>query len=277
VTRSLAIAVLLVAGVGGVAHAQQVRASRSSQYLFVTNVADARALWVNPGGLGALPEASLFGEILIDRDDGGTRVGQWNVSFNSRGFSGGFENNLFESDTSYSVLRLGMGLPFPGGAFGFTVATYMLSGPNDRSGGLGVMWAPIPSVTIGGLFQNIGRPVVYGEKIPLLLRGGLQWSGLQGMVNLMGEAQALEVLDDSGFDMSYRGGATIQLRTKVPVGILGVVELGSSIHVDRWQMGFSIGGRSNATLVGTAVNRDDVVSFDTFSVAGIASNILTGR
>jgi len=257
--------------------AQEIRSSRTAQYLFVTNVADARALWLNPAGLGALPEASLFGEFVLDRTNGSTRLGQWNVSFNSRGFSAGYEKNMFESDSSYSVLRLGTGIPFPGGAFGFSLSSYFQPGPNSRAASVGIMWSPMMSVTLGGVFQNIGRPVINATKLPLALRGGAQWSGLAGMLNLMGEAIAVEVLGDTGFDFSGRGGLSFQLRTKVPVTFLGVAEFGSTFRVDRWQMGLSIGGRSNVTLIGTAVTRDDIVQFDTFSATGVSSNMLTGR
>ena len=33
--------------------------NRATRYLFPTDVTDARALWVNPAGLGAFPEASI--------------------------------------------------------------------------------------------------------------------------------------------------------------------------------------------------------------------------
>lgn len=245
--------------------------------MFVTNVADARALWLNPAGLGALPEASLFGEFVIDRADGNTQLGQWNISFNSRGFSAGWEKNMFESDSSYSVLRLGTGIPFPGGAFGLNLASYFQPGPNSRSVGFGIMWSPAAAFTLGGTFQNIGRPLINGTKVPLAARGGAQFSTLAGMLNLMGEAIAVEALGTSGFDFSGRGGLSFQLRTKVPVSFLGVAEFGSTLRVDKWQMGLSIGARNHVTLIGTAVTRDNIVHFDNFSATGVASNIMTGR
>ena len=257
--------------------AQEIRSSRTAQYLFVTNVADARALWLNPAGLGALPEASLLGEFVLDRTNGSTKLGQWNISFNSRGFSAGYEKNMFESDSSYSVLRIGTGIPFPGGAFGFTAASYLQPGPNSRSAGVGIMWSPMSSVTLGGVFQNIGRPVINGTKLPVAGRAGAQFSTLAGMLNLMGEAIAVEALGSTGFDFSGRAGLSFQLRTKVPVGILGVAEFGSTLRVDAWQMGLSIGARNHVTLIGTAVTRDNIVHFDNFSATGVASNILTGR
>ena len=130
-------ALVAIACLAAPGDAQQLRQSRAAEYMFVTNVADARALWLNPAGLGALPEASLFGEFVIDRANGNTQLGQWNISFNSRGFSAGWEKNMFESDSSYSVLRLGTGIPFPGGAFGLTLASYFQPGPNSRSVGAG--------------------------------------------------------------------------------------------------------------------------------------------
>ena len=44
--------VLSLALLGAAPVAGQYRGSRSAEYLFAANVADARALWVNPAGLG---------------------------------------------------------------------------------------------------------------------------------------------------------------------------------------------------------------------------------
>jgi hypothetical protein len=45
----------------------QLAAPRSASYLFSANVEDARALWINPAGLGVLPIASIYAEVAADR------------------------------------------------------------------------------------------------------------------------------------------------------------------------------------------------------------------
>jgi len=42
-------------------------APRSADYMFAATASDARAIWVNPAGLAVVPEASLFGEFVLQR------------------------------------------------------------------------------------------------------------------------------------------------------------------------------------------------------------------
>src|SRR6267378_3393876 len=51
--------------------AQQVAPNRAATYLFPTDVRDARAIWVNPAGLGLAREASVYAEVGVS--DPGSR------------------------------------------------------------------------------------------------------------------------------------------------------------------------------------------------------------
>ena len=88
----LGFAFLLAVGQVANAFAQTLPA-RSGDYLFVTNAVDARALWVNPAGLGVVPEASIMGEFSLTPGGGDVRLAQYTVGLNSRGFSIGYRRN----------------------------------------------------------------------------------------------------------------------------------------------------------------------------------------
>ena len=85
--------------------AQSVSA-RSQDYLFLTNVADVRALWVNPAGLALVPEASILGELTFERLGGDLRVDQYAVGFNSRGISIGYQRSRLVGEKPVSARQV---------------------------------------------------------------------------------------------------------------------------------------------------------------------------
>ena len=103
---------LLLVGISSL-HVETVTAQpvpvRSRDYLFLTNVADARALWVNPAGLSVVPEASLMGEFTVDRTSGDLRIEQYALGFNSRGVALGYQRNRLVGEEPVAILRAGYG------------------------------------------------------------------------------------------------------------------------------------------------------------------------
>ena len=79
--------------------AAQAGTPLSAAYAFVASVDDTRALWVNPGGLAAVPEYSLAGGFVLDRfATGSFRLAQWSLGFNSRGLAFGYQRDRLPDD-----------------------------------------------------------------------------------------------------------------------------------------------------------------------------------
>src|SRR3970282_919601 len=78
-----ALAALLA--VPALADAQEVAPNRATTYLHPTDVRDARALWVNPAGLGVLRDASVYAEIAAQDPGARGRLRQLSAGFNARG------------------------------------------------------------------------------------------------------------------------------------------------------------------------------------------------
>ncbi len=275
--RVVPLALLFLSSFAGASSAQ-VNA-RSLDYLFLTNVSDARALWVNPAGMAVLPEASILGELVMDRSDGDLRVSQYTVGLNSRGFALGVEHDRFLTAPSITTVRLGTAVPFSRGTFGVGFSFYRQEGSDSRDVDVGIMYGLTSALTTAGVIRHIGRPSIAGVEVPITLAGGAQLSIFRGSLQIAAEAQATErrETDESGYDTAYRGGLTLIVPTSRPIRVITALDLGSNLRVDRWHFGLAVGGRGLIALVGTAVRRDGNPSIERVSAAGLASNILTGR
>lgn len=258
----------------------QVNGPRSADYLFLTNVWDARALWVNPAGLAVLPEASLMGEFMLQREaDGDYKLGQFTLGFNSRGFSFGYQRDRFGEGVVGTTWRGGLAAPFRGGAIGAAVTWYRGSDDNKRDLDLGLLFRPVPGVTLGAALQHIGKPTVRGVAIPLTTVGGAHWSTLGGRLAILGQSQITDLSGDgdSGLDVTYRGGVQLAIGSQVPIVLLTALDLGTNVRIDRWHVGVRVGGSRQATAVGTLVSRNETTQLERLSLTGVASDLLTGR
>lgn len=269
---------LLVAGLVSLnanAALSQGVAVRSQDYLFLTNVADARALWVNPAGLALIPEASLFAEFTIQRTGSGTRVEQYSLGFNSRGVSIGYQRNRFEGESAVGILRTGLGFPFRRGTFGVAASRYSQDSTRSYGADLGVIYVPNVRVQLGLAVRNVGRPSVRLAKLPVTTVAAAQLT--TSIVQMVWETLAAErrAPAESGFDFAHRAGALVALPTGLPVILLGSVDLGSNFRIDRLHFGFTIGGTRQVTAVASAVSRSNRPVFEQFSATLVAINPLT--
>ncbi len=248
---------------------------RSRDYLFLTNVADVRALWVNPAGLALVTEASLLGEFTVQRTGGEIRLEQYSLGFNSRGVSIGYQRNRFEGESAVGIFRTGLGVPFRGGTFGMAASRYSQDSTRSYGADLGVIFVPSVRIQLGLAIRHIGRPSVRLATLPVTTVGAAQLT--TSLVQVAWETLAAERLasSESGFDFAHRAGARVALPTRTPVILMGSVDLGSNIRIDRFHLGFSIGGTRQFTSVASAVSRNNSPVFEQISATFVATNPLT--
>jgi hypothetical protein len=259
----------------------QVNGPRSADYLFLTNVGDARALWVNPAGLAVLPEASVMGEFMLQRETAGDyKLGQFTLGFNSSGFSLGYQRDQFSEGVAGTTWRVGLGVPLRQGAIGGAVTWYRGSGDKrELDLDLGFLFRPVRGVTLGAALQHIGKPIVRDVAIPLTTVAGAQWSTLNGRLAVLGQAHIADLPGelDSGLDVTYRGGVQLAIGSQVPVVLFTALDLGTNVGIDRWHVGVRVGSNRQATAVGTLVSRNETPQLERLSLSAVASNLLTGR
>ena len=257
--------------------AQSVSA-RSQDYLFITNVADVRALWVNPAGLALVTEASIIGELVFERLDGDSlRVEQYTVGFNSRGLSIGYQRNRLVGENPVSTLRTGFGLPFRGGSLGVVFSRHRQDSTKSHGVDFGLLYVPSVAVQLGLAVRHVGRPTVRGANLPVTTLAAAQMT--LSVLQLTWETAAAERLepDDSGFDFTHRAGVRLAILKRLPLMLIGAVDLASNVRIDRLNVGFSIGGARQLTSIGSAVSRNNSPVFEHFSATFVASQPLSGR
>lgn len=253
--------------------AAQVIRPRSVDYLFVSQATDSRALWVNPAGLAATAEASVYGELMFERPESDIRVAQWGFGLNSRGFSFGYLRDRLVGGITNSAYRFSLARAFTGGSAGLSL-TFYKGGSTKRGLDLGVRYTVLPSVTFAAVLRNIGQPRVRTEQTPFTGVAGLDWSGLTKNSVLMGELQAANRIGDSGYDVSYRTGLRIGVGRSVPITALVSLNLESDLGVDRWTVGLSIGGNRKAVAAATVVPSANAADFRQLSITGVANDRL---
>jgi hypothetical protein len=258
---------LAVALTTGPLVAQTIR-PRSSDYLFVATASDVRATWLNPAGLGVVTEASVMGELVVDRPaDGDARLGQWTVGFNSRGFSIAFQQSRFTDGTSNNIWHFGAGLGYTRGALGGTVAWFTGEGSNSRAGDIGFYYLLASPLSLGVVLRNIGRPVVRDSILPINGAIGLGWLPVPHHLQIAAEVIVTEETAFSDVEAVYRAGLQVATAGKLPIGAVTTFDFESNFKVARWSIGITVGGDNRGILLGTA----QPSRFDRFSLTGVAS------
>lgn len=253
---------LLLMATTGVA---QVAPNRSTLYLVPTDVTDARALWVNPAGLGLFPEASLNLDITVGDPGSSGRLRQYTLGFNSRGLSLGYQRDLFDGGVRGSTLRIGAAAGHKRLAAGAALALYR-GGTSSSGWDLGVLYAWTPDLSVGGVIQNIGEPRVRGVLLPVtyvpsatlqLFRHGAAFSAI-------GRVTPDRVL---GYAFSLR--AQLRQATTLPVGLSARIDTDRSFHSAGLAFGFSLGGPDVVGAVATTPG--DVSRIDALSLYGVST------
>ncbi len=268
----LAAVVLLGAGTA----TAQGRPARSTDYLFVATVEDARAAWVNPAGLGIVPEASVMAEFVVHRPlVGGAHLGQWGAGFNSRGIAFAYQRDRFPGEPSSDAFRFGVGLRLRRGAIG---TSYTLYRSDSTEAGLdfGLRYELTRTLDAGFVLRQVGRPVVRGVKLPLHVTAGLGWVALRRVLELSGEAHAFEDLADSGWDIAYRAGAYLSTPGEFPVGVMAALALRSGFALERFSIGIAVGRADRAVFLTSADRTAGATRLEDFSLTGIASRRVPG-
>jgi hypothetical protein len=248
-------------------------APRSQDYLFISDVDDARAAWVNPAGLGWIPEASVMAEMVLDRSTGSLRLGQYTVGLNSRGLALTYERDRSTPDSSIGVARLALGVPVGRGAIGASFTTY---GNHHNTGfDLGVRYRLLSELDGAAVLRNIGHPALYGALQPVVGVAGATWR-LGGTAALSAEAIAAQRLGASGYDVSYRAGIVVHAARPWPLALHAVADMGSDGAVHGWAVGLIVGGMDRVGMVTGASPTVGLETPQQFSAVGVATRRIVG-
>jgi hypothetical protein len=246
----------------------QQGAPRSQDYLFISAVDDARAAWVNPAGLGWIPEASVMAEVVFDRSSGPLRLGQYTVGLNSRGLALTYERDRSTPDSSIGVGRVALGLPLGQGAIGASFTTY---GNRHNTGfDLGVRYRLLAELDGAAVLRNLGHPALQGARQPVMGVAGATWT-LGRTAEVSAEARAAERLGASGYDVGYRGGIVVRAERPWPLALHALATLSSDGTVQGWVVALMLGRVDHVGLVTGAVPTTGLGPPEQFSAVGVAT------
>ena len=244
---------------------------RSRDYLFITGVDDVRAVWVNPAGLGRVPEASVMAEAMLDRSGGSVRLTQYTFGLNSRGLGLAYERDRSRDSVSVGVVKIGLGLPFPRGAIGVAMTNYGRG--REQGYDLGLRYGVVAGLEAGLVVRNINRPrlTFVESRLPIVTMAGASWTLAPRLATVSGEAIAVERLGTlSGFDMRYRGGFVLRTGGGWPVALHAAAMVTSAGTLRQWSLGVVIGGLDRVGVVASAQPMTGLGEPEQFSAVGVA-------
>jgi hypothetical protein len=255
--------------------AQQVAPNRATAYLFPTDVRDARAIWVNPAGLGVTRDASIYAEVGIGEPGASGRLRQINAGFNSRGLSLGYQRDLLDDGVKGTTLRLGLGGGAGGLAVGFDIARYSGNGANATGWDIGASYVALSQLTVGLVAANIGQPVVRGLKQRFTYIPGLTWH--PGPLPDLALSTYARITPDSvesyAFGLAWR---TNSPGSRWPIEVIARMDTDNGFRRGAFALGLSIGGENRVGAVASAPG--DASQIDYSSVYGLMTRApTTGR
>ena len=247
----------------------QVAPNNATLYLHPTDVSDARALWVNPAGLGHFPEASVHLDLTVGDPGAKGQLRQLTLGLNSRGLSLGYQRDLFSSGRRGHTYKLGYAAGRGGLAAGFATALYR-GGTSGTGWDVGILYDWTPALSIGGVIQNIGQPVVRDSTLRLTYvpSATLQLAGRRVVLSALSRLTSGGV---AGYGFGLRG--TLRAGTSLPVGLLARLDTDRSLHRSRLAFGCSLGAADAAGLVATTSGDADRI--DALSLYGVSTRRFT--
>src|SRR3954468_6115700 len=243
--------------------AQQVAFNRSNAYLFTTEVHDARAIWVNPAGLGVQREASIYAEVAVGNPGSEGKLAQWSAGFNARGLAFGYQHDALDGGLKGSTYRLGLAGGSGGLAAGGSVARYGGSGAKGTGWDVGISYVLKPPLTVGLVALNIGQPVVRGLEQSFTLVPGLTWRPSSAFSVSTDARITTDSVASYAFGLSWKSGGG-----RWPVGVIARLDTDQDLRRGAFAFGLSFGARDQFGLIATTPG--DVSSLDPASLCGLS-------
>ncbi len=244
--------------------AQEVASNRANAYLFTTDVHDARAIWVNPAGLGVLRESSIYAELAVGDPGSKGTLSQWSAGFNARGLSFAYQHDNLDAGLKGNTYRIGLAGGSGGLAAGGDVVRYGGSGAKATGWDVGITYVLKPSLNVGLVAVNIGQPLVRGLRQEFALVPGLTWKPSSAFRFSTDARITPDSIVSYAFGLSWKSGGS-----KWPLAVIARLDTDRDLRRSAFAFGLSLGGRDQFGLVLTTPG--DVSSVDQASLYGLST------
>ena len=237
--------------------------NRSTTYLMPSDADDARALWVNPAGLAARSEASVYFDLTASDPGSLAQLRQLNLGFNARGLAFGYQRDQFSGGTRGNTYRIGLGTGQGRISVGAAAALYR---GNTKGTGwdLGASYRAAASLVVAGVIGNLGEPAVRGLVQRVRYTASATWQVASGFA-----VAGLAAADPSGFQ-AFGVAAHAGFGWSLPLGLVGRLDTDQKFRRRQFALGISIGAVNQLGLVATTPG--DVSSVNDMTVFGVATS-----
>ncbi|MGH7606426.1 MAG: hypothetical protein ACREME_03720 [Gemmatimonadales bacterium] len=243
----------------------QVAPNRATAYLHPSDVLDARAIWVNPAGLGVLREASVYAELAVAPVGARGRLRQVNAGFNARGLSFGYQRDIFDGDVRGHTYRLGLAGSNGRLAAGGAIAHYRGGGAHTSGWDVGITYAALSTLTVAAVAANLGRPVVRGLRQAVTYIPGATWRPLPAARFSAHARITTDSILAYAFGLTLRAGAT----RRWPLELIVRLDTDAGLRRGAFSVGLSLGAADRFGIV--ASTPGDLSAVDAGSVYGLAT------
>jgi hypothetical protein len=127
-------------------------------YVLASDVADGRAVWVNPAGLARRAEASVGAFVTATSAAERVRLAQYGLQLASRGFAFGWQHDDLPDGRSSNVYVVSLGLGDDRFALGASRRWYRTSFDPAATWDLGLHVAALPRLDLAAVWRDIGSP-----------------------------------------------------------------------------------------------------------------------
>lgn len=223
-------------------------------YLLTTDVADARALWVQPAGLGKRREASVSALITGNRNPAGLGVGQYGITLASGVLAFGWQHDVLAAGAKTDAFTVGLAGGTPVASFGLDRRWYTGTNTKDGSWDLGGRVIASERLELSLVWRDISSPIIAGDTIFATLVPAAAMQLLRGRVRVGAD---WEIVTQGWRTGAVRIGATAVLPASLSLNVRA--ELSGRLRSNGIAVGLTWGGvGARATLFESTVRAPDV-------------------
>jgi hypothetical protein len=218
-------------------------------------------------------EASVYLDVTVGDPGARGRLRQLTAGFNSRGFSFGYQRDVFDGGRRGHTYRLGLGGSSAGLAAG--VATAMYRGDTKGTGiDFGVRDSVGSALTVGGVVANLGQPTVRGlrQRVTFIPGATLRPLGPNAALSAHARITTTEVVS---YSFSLRCLLGRGRGRWAPLQLLARLDTDRALRRDAFAFGLSLGAPD---VVGTVVvTPGDVSGVTALSLYGVSTRSMVRR
>lgn len=234
--------------------AAQVAVNRNAQAIFAGDVADARAIWVNPGALGLAKSLSVYADLTVGMEppfESGSPIRQLSLGFNSFFLAVSYQYDrlpdaldpLRVADTKGHAVRVAIwGQHGRLGAAGSS--TWYSGGDGGVGFDAGVLYRATSLVDLGAVLMNIGQPSVRGTDLRMTLRPAVT-------LHAPSDAFALQAQSDVGTKQVFGFAFGAKIRV-APAILTARLDTDGDLRRQTFAFGLAFGGESRVGMLVTS-------------------------